>query len=232
MQSSFQFGGQQFVIAGDAALYWPDQNALLVADLHLEKGSSLAARFGQMLPPYDSIDTLQALAVLIERFCPRTVFCLGDNYHDDKGEARLTGAAQKLLRNLTERLDWRWIVGNHDPGIAAIWGGELISEVQIANIALRHEADPDWAGAEITGHFHPKLRIKQTGRNISRRCFVVSRRKLIMPAFGVFTGGLDAGHHAIMAAMGEADDQPAAMIVADSRILRFALPQSSGAFAK
>jgi uncharacterized protein len=223
MQSGFEFGGQNFVIAADAALFWPDRKALLVADLHLEKGSSFAAHTGQMLPPYDSIDTLRALSVCIEQFRPETVYCLGDNYHDDGGEARLSMAARTLLTDLTGRLDWNWIVGNHDPALQALWGGRLVNEVQIAGIVLRHEADPNCKTAEITGHFHPKLRIRQTGRNIARRCFVANHRKLIMPAFGAFTGGLDAGHDAIKLAMGHENDPATAMLAVDNRILRFPL---------
>ncbi len=221
MQTGFEFGGQNFVIAADAALFWPDQNALLVADLHLEKGSSFAARTGQMLPPYDSIDTLRALSVCIEQFRPKTVYCLGDNYHDDEGEMRLSIAARMLLTDLTARLDWNWIIGNHDPDIAALWGGHLIDETHIAGITLRHEADPDCNAPEITGHFHPKLRIRQTGRNIARRCFVANRHKLIMPAFGAFTGGLDVEHDAIRTAMGHDKDPAIAMLAVDGRVLRF-----------
>lgn len=232
MQPDFEFGGHRFVIAGDAALFWPNQNALLVADLHLEKGSSFAMRSGQMLPPYDSIDTLRSILVLIEHFSPSAVFCLGDNYHDDGGEARLSGAARQLLTELTAILDWHWVVGNHDPGIGALWGGQLVDEMTVAGIALRHEADPDCNSPEITGHFHPKLRIKHNGRNIARRCFVINHRKIIMPAFGAFTGGLDAEHAAIKSAMGNSSDPPVAMLPVEDRVLRFPLQQSASALAK
>jgi uncharacterized protein len=224
MTTQFTFGGQEFIVAGDAALYWPAQRALLVADLHLEKGSSYAARFAQMLPPYDSLDTLRSLSVLIAKYAPDTVYCLGDNFHDMGGELRLSSGAADLLRQLTAQLDWCWIVGNHDPMLSANFGGRVAEEVVIADVALRHAADLRWAGPEITGHYHPKYRMKMLGRMISRRCFVANRRKLIMPAFGAFTGGLDAVDPAILGAIGSNDDDPAvAYLAVEDRILRFAL---------
>ncbi len=224
MTATFNFGGQEFVVAGDAALYWPVQSAILVADLHLEKGSSYAARYGQMLPPYDSLDTLQSLAILIAQYAPRHVYCLGDNFHDVGGEARLSPGAADLLQQLTAQVDWCWIVGNHDPELAALFGGRVVEDVMIGDIALRHSADLGWVGPEITGHYHPKYRVKLLGRSISRRCFVANSRKMIMPAFGAFTGGLDAMDIAILSAVGAGDDDPAmAYLSVDNRVLRFAL---------
>jgi uncharacterized protein len=224
MKAQFEFGGQQFVVAGDAALYWPAQSAMLVADLHLEKGSSYAARYAQMLPPYDSLDTLRSLSVLIAEYAPRHVYCLGDNFHDIGGETRLSSGAADLLRQLTAQLDWCWIVGNHDPELAALFGGRVAEDVTLADITLRHAADLAWTGAEITGHYHPKYRVKLLGRTISRRCFVANHRKLIMPAFGAFTGGLDATDSAILDAIGIGqDDSAMAYLSVDNRVLRFAL---------
>ena len=118
MPATFHFAKSEFVAAGEAALFWPAHKALLVADLHLEKASSYAAN-GQMLPPYDSRATLSEIAGLVSHFGATAVWCLGDNFHDDGGELRLEAAAADLLRSLTATLDWRWIVGNHDPGIGA-----------------------------------------------------------------------------------------------------------------
>ncbi len=225
MTAQFNFGGQEFVVAGDAALYWPAQSAMLVADLHLEKGSSYAARYSQMLPPYDSLDTLRSLSILIAQYAPKSIYCLGDNFHDNGGEARLSSGAADLLRQLTSQVDWCWIVGNHDPELAALFGGRVAGEVTLSDITLRHAADLSWVGAEITGHYHPKYRVKMLGRTISRRCFVANQRKLIMPAFGAFTGGLDAADPAILGAIGATKmvDPATAYLSVDNRVLRFAL---------
>ena len=194
----FKFGGAVFRVVGDAGLYWATQNILLISDLHLEKASNYALG-GQMLPPYDSLATLDALHALIKQSEPKAIICLGDNFHDDGGETRLSGHAAILLRRLTCQYDWTWITGNHDPGLEAAWGGRALKEVIIDGIALRHEAVADFEGPEISGHFHPKLRTVLKQRRVWRRCFVVSDRKIIMPAFGALTGGMDAREAAICA---------------------------------
>jgi uncharacterized protein len=220
MSAIFHFADSEFVVAGEAALFWPAHKALLVADLHLEKASSYAAG-GQMLPPYDSRATLSELAGLVSRFGATAVWCLGDNFHDDKGEGRLEATAADLLRGMTGSLDWRWIVGNHDPGIGANWGGAVFDEMVVDGIMLRHEAEPTDSQPEMSGHFHPKLRQQLRGRMVSRRCFVRSKTKLILPAFGALTGGLDADHDAIAKACGR--QQLEALIPAAGRVLTFPL---------
>jgi uncharacterized protein len=220
MSASFHFSNHQFVAAGEAALFWPVHHALLVADLHLEKASSYAAK-GQMLPPYDSRATLSELAGLVSRFGATAIWCLGDNFHDDDGEGRLENEAASILRSLTATHDWRWIVGNHDPGIGTNWGGAVFDEMVVDGIVLRHEAEPNDSKPEMSGHFHPKLRQQLRGRMVSRRCFVRSKTKLILPAFGALTGGLDADHDAIAKACG--GQQREALIPAAGRVLRFPL---------
>src|SRR5206468_8042997 len=185
------FAGETFFATADGALFWPAQQALLVADLHLEKASWFA-RFGQFLPPYDSHATLMTLARAVEETRATRLYCLGDSFHDRFGCDRLPADARSLLTELTSKLDWTWIVGNHDPGFADHCGGRIEDEVEIAGIVLRHEAVRDDTRPEISGHFHPKFRMHLKGRQVSRRCFVVSATKLIMPAFGLLTGGLDA----------------------------------------
>ena len=192
----------------------------MVADLHLEKASSYAAG-GQMLPPYDSRATLEELAGLVARVDARAVWCLGDNFHDDGGEERLESQAAELLRRLTGELDWCWIVGNHDPGLAANWGGRVFDEMAVDGIMLRHEAEPTDGHPEISGHFHPKLRQQLRGRMVSRRCFVRGASKLIMPAFGALTGGLGADDAAIAKACGE--QWLEALVPAAGRLLAFPL---------
>ena len=211
------FGGHAFQATAEGALYWPARGALLVADLHLEKGSWYAAR-GQMLPPYDSLATLSALTALVERTAAREMWCLGDSFHDVGGCDRLPDDAQSLLRSLTGNLAWTWITGNHDPAIAGTFGGTVANEVTVNGLVLRHEADPADRRPELSGHFHPKLRIRVRGRHIARRCFVASATKLILPAFGSLTGGLDVTHPAIRQAVGGAAQ---ALVPVEDRLLRF-----------
>jgi len=215
----FSFAGETFEATASGALYWPSQRALLVADLHLEKASWFA-RLGQFLPPYDSHATLTALTVEVERTAATRLFCLGDSFHDRFGCERLPSSARELLTSLTSKLEWTWIVGNHDPGFADHCGGRIADEVEIGGIILRHEAVRDEPRPEISGHFHPKLRVSMSGRRVSRRCFVTSARKIIMPAFGSLTGGLDAHHPEILGSVG---GQAAALVPVSDRLLRFPL---------
>jgi hypothetical protein len=215
----FSFAGETFFATSDGALFWPAQEALLVADLHLEKASWFAL-LGQFLPPYDSHATLTELARVVERTGARRLFCLGDSFHDRFGCDRLPANARDLLTELTHRLGWTWIVGNHDPGFADHCGGRLEDEVEVSGIVLRHEAVRNDPRSEISGHFHPKLRVSLKGRSVSRRCFVVSNSKIIMPAFGSLTGGLDAHHPEIM---GQVGDKAAALVPVSDRLLRFPL---------
>ncbi|MFL6801299.1 MAG: ligase-associated DNA damage response endonuclease PdeM, partial [Sphingomicrobium sp.] len=152
----FSFACETFQATADGALFWPAQDALLVADLHLEKASWFA-RLGQFLPPYDSHATLAALAEAVEQAGAGRLFCLGDSFHDRFGCERLPASARELLCELTARLDWTWIVGNHDPGFADHCGGTLVEEAELGGIVLRHEAVRDDPRPEMSGHFHPKL---------------------------------------------------------------------------
>ena len=215
----FSFAGETVFATADGALFWRDRQALLVADLHLEKASWFA-RLGQFLPPYDSHATLSALAGLVERTGARRLYCLGDSFHDRFGCDRLPADARALLTELTGKLDWTWIIGNHDPGFADHCGGRIEDEVEVGGIVLRHEAVRDDPRPEISGHFHPKLRVNLKGRHVSRRCFVVSATKLVMPAFGSLTGGLDAHHPQILGSVGTS---AAALVPVSDRLLRFPL---------
>jgi uncharacterized protein len=215
----FSFAGETFHATADGALYWPSQQALLVADLHLEKASWFA-RLGQFLPPYDSQATLSALAAVVGRSGATRLYCLGDSFHDRFGCDRLPASARQMLTTLTSRLDWTWIVGNHDPGFADHCDGRIADEVEIAGIILRHEADRGEPRPEISGHFHPKLRLHLKGRHVSRRCFVKAPNKIIMPAFGSLTGGLDAHHPEIL---GHVGGEAAALVPVSDRLLSFPL---------
>ena len=215
----FSFAGETFVASAEGALYWPAQSALLVADLHLEKASWFA-RFGQFLPPYDSVATLTALNDVVQATGVKGLYCLGDSFHDRFGCDRLPEQARALLLNMTSRLDWTWILGNHDPGFADHCGGTLVEEMEVGGIILRHEALADDPRPEMSGHFHPKYRVNVRGRHVSRRCFVASASKLILPAFGSLTGGLDASHPEIVKNVGTA---ATALVPLPDRMLRFPL---------
>jgi DNA ligase-associated metallophosphoesterase len=201
------------------ALFWPARRALIVADLHLEKASWFA-RLGQMLPPYDSLATLADLAALVAGTAAREIWCLGDSFHDRHGCDRLPADARAMLLALTSATRWTWITGNHDPAFTDPCGGELREEAEVDGLVLRHQAEPDEPRPELSGHFHPKLRITQRGRSVSRRCFVATERKLILPAFGALTGGLDASHPEIIRAVGASAE---ALVPVADRLLRFPL---------
>ncbi len=211
------FAGHDFFASHEGALHWPAGEALLVADLHLEKASWFA-RLGQFLPPYDSQATLQALEGELGRTGAKRLYCLGDSFHDRFGCDRLPTAARDLLNTLTSRVDWIWIVGNHDIGFIDHCGGRIEVECELGGIIFRHEAEEADSRPEISGHFHPKLRLNLRGRSVSRRCFVTSATKLILPAYGAFTGGLDAGHPEILKKVGPG---ASALVPSADRLLRF-----------
>src|SRR4051812_4176522 len=213
------FCGHELMALPQGALFWPSRRALLLADLHLEKASWFA-RLGQMLPPYDSIATLADLTALAVTTSAREIWCLGDSFHDRFGCDRLPGRAREMLTALTGSKRWTWITGNHDAGILDHCGGAIVEEAEVEGLLLRHEADPLETRPELSGHFHPKLRITQRGRQVSRRCFVATERKLILPAFGSLTGGLDAGHPEIVRAVGPKEE---ALVPVADKLLRFPL---------
>ena len=186
-------GGATMAADPSGALYWPEHGLIAVADLHLEKGSSFAAR-GQLLPPYDSATTLARLAKLIAHYAPRAVIALGDNFHDGGGPARLGPEDRASLHALQRGRDWIWLTGNHDPEPAATIGGAFHDTFALGGITFRHQ--PTGASNEIAGHLHPVARISQRGRSVRRRCFAVDRTRLVMPAFGAYAGGLNIRHAA------------------------------------
>ena len=169
------------------ALFWKEQSLLVVSDLHLEKGSSFAAR-GVLLPPYDTAATLSRLAAAISRHDPKMVIALGDSFHDCNAHERLSASDREAIAALQGGRDWIWISGNHDPALPSDLGGAVASEVAIGAIAFRHE--PTGASGEIAGHLHPKARVATRGRSMERRCFACDGARAVMPAFGAYTGGL------------------------------------------
>lgn len=225
----FSFAGEEWLLSADRALFRPRDSALLVADLHLEK-ASFYARHGQMLPPYDSRATLERVALAIRQTGARRVFCLGDSFHDDHGPARLEPHAAGMLAALTRAVEWVWITGNHDAGASfgaeagasAFGGGALVDEIEVGGVILRHRAERGETRPELSGHYHPKLTVATRGRRIARPCLVASETRMILPAFGALTGGMNAADPAILAAM-----QPAqaidALVAAGGRVAMFPL---------
>ena len=203
------FAGEEFLITQRRALYWPRESALLVADLHLEQ-ASFFARHGQMLPPYDSRETLERVALAIRETGARRVYTLGDNFHDSAGSARLEEHAAGMLAALTRATDWVWITGNHDPEMEARHGGTIAGELEIAGMVLRHRAKRGETRRELSGHYHPKLRLNLRGRHVARQCAVISANadgsgRMILPAFGALTGGMDANAPEILDALQPAE---------------------------
>jgi uncharacterized protein len=184
------------------ALFWEEERLLVVSDLHLEKGSSFAAR-GVLLPPYDTVATLVRLAAVIARYDPRSVIALGDSFHDRDAHERLSAPDRDAIGVLQTQRDWIWISGNHDPALPSDLGGMVAHEVAVGGIAFRHE--PTGAVGEIAGHLHPKARVSTRGRSMERRCFACDGERAVMPAFGAYTGGLsirDAAFAKIFQALG------------------------------
>lgn len=184
-----------------AALYWPEEKLLVVADLHLEKGSAFAAR-GVLLPPYDTAETLRRLALLIARYAPRRVIALGDNFHDGGGPARMGVSDRAALAALQRGRDWLWIAGNHDPDPAENVGGDFLAELALGPFTFRHEPARQPQAGEVAGHLHPVARVARRGRGVSRRCFASDGERLVMPAFGAYAGGLNIRDRAFAALFG------------------------------
>jgi len=185
------------------ALYWPDEKLLVVADLHLEKGSAFARR-GVLLPPYDTATTLARLAGVIERYTPRLVIALGDSFHDGDGPVRMSAPDRASLKALQRGRDWLWIAGNHDPDLPTDIGGSFAESLAVGPLTLRHEPSQSVSDGEVAGHLHPVARIAQRGRAVSRRCFAGDGRRLLMPAFGAYAGGLNVRDRAIFGLFGAA----------------------------
>lgn len=198
------------------ALWLPQDRTLVVADLHLEKGSAYAAR-GVFLPPYDSTATLAALTAVILRHAPVRVIALGDSFHDRDAQARISATNLAALRQLQTGRDWVWVTGNHDPQIGAAMGGETAETVSLAGVTLRHEPDARETGFEIAGHLHPAAKVRMRGRALRRRCFALSQRRCVMPAMGAYAGGLNLRDSAFRPLLGEGFS---AHLLGDARLFR------------
>jgi DNA ligase-associated metallophosphoesterase len=167
-----------------------------VADLHFEKGTAAAAR-GQLVPPWDTRETLAVLAALIRKYGPRTVVALGDSFHDAKGASRLLARDQAQLADLARETDFIWVRGNHDPSAPEGLPGTDVAEYRQGPLVFRHQATPGKVMGELSGHFHPKASIPVRGTQVSRPCFVTDGYRIMLPAIGAYTGGLDMRDGAI-----------------------------------
>lgn len=187
---AIEISGERAICDARGVLYFPALQLLAVSDLHLEKGSSYARR-GVLLPPYDTAATLDRLGSVIEDYAPRVVISLGDSFHDPEGSGRLPDPFRDRLAAMAAGRDWFWITGNHDPVAPQGLPGETVDEVAIGGLVFRHEPSASAVEGEVAGHLHPCARIVQRGRSVRRRCFASDGRRMIMPAFGSFTGSLN-----------------------------------------
>lgn len=182
----FNIRGVKLAALGTGGLWWAERNALIVSDLHLGKSERIARRGGPLLPPFETQETLSRLELDIARTDAKTVICLGDSFDDAQASHRLEEAAKNRILRLQAGRKWIWIEGNHDPGPIGLTG-EHLAEIRIGPLTFRHIAVASAMG-EISGHYHPKISVK----NQSRRCFLYDAARVILPAYGAYTGGLKA----------------------------------------
>lgn len=194
--------GAEVVIDPAGALWLPESRTLVVADLHLEKGSSFARR-GMFLPPYDTSATLMALAALVLHRNPRTIVSLGDSFHDSGGHDRLMEADRARLSALQCGRDWIFVSGNHDPELPSNVGGDIAAEIAIDGLRFRHEPASGAANGEVAGHLHPAAKVRGRAGSVRARAFATDGLRMVLPAFGVLAGGLnvlDRAFHPLFAA--------------------------------
>lgn len=222
MSRTLETGDLHTSIAGTPALadpagllVLPEASVLVVSDLHFEKGSAYAPG-GQLLPPYDTRSTLSRLAAGITRHRPQTVIALGDSFHDLGADSRMhaeDAAALAALVAATGR--WIWIEGNHDPAPPPHFGGEVRETLELVGLIFRHQPTEGAAPGEIAGHLHPCAKVRRNGRSLRARCFATDGTRLVMPAFGAYTGGLNVRDAAFVRCFG---DVPDALVMGKSRV--------------
>ncbi len=200
-EHAFALAGAEILADLSGALYWPDERMIVVADLHLEKGSAFAKR-GVLLPPYDTTATLMRLTGLLRSYAPRLVIALGDSFHDGDGPRRMSSTDASALRALQSGRDWMWVAGNHDAELPRDIGGSFAASLAVGPLIFRHLPSAGAADGEVAGHLHPVARVAQRGRSVSRRCFTSDGRRLIMPALGAYAGGLNIRNDAFFGLFG------------------------------
>ncbi len=188
--------GERLMLDPAGALYWPAQRLLVVSDLHLEKGSSFARR-GMLLPPWDTKATIDRLVLLLRHWRPSVVVALGNSFHDTGGAARMPPGEAARLRAIAAAMRFVWVQGNHDPHPPEDFGGEWFETYVAGPLMFRHQAAPGTSAGEVCGHHHPKAAVPARGGQVCRPCFVADARRIMMPAFGTYTGGLDVTDPAI-----------------------------------
>lgn len=193
-----EVNGETLLLDRTGAAWWPAEKTLVVADLHLEKGSAFA-RGGQLLPPYDTRTTLRRLEAAVARFLPQRVIALGDSFHDGWAGERLDEEERARLKTLAADRAWLWVEGNHDPEPPQWLGGKITGEAAIGGLLFRHLPGTGVCRGEVAGHLHPAARIRRNGMSVRRRCFVSDGVRLVLPAFGAYTGGLDVREAAFAA---------------------------------
>ena len=194
MDYDFALGPADLTALPSGALHWPDQNLLTVSDLHFGKSERLARRGGALLPPYDTRATLERLDHDIDRLNPARVICLGDSFDDLAAAGGLADADVLWLTRLMAGRDWTWVEGNHDAGPVEL-GGSHRADMEVNGITFRHIATSE--SYEVSGHYHPKARLP--GRTAP--CFLIDAGRVILPAYGAYTGGLWCNHPALVALM-------------------------------
>jgi len=192
----FYLSNTRLIADVSGALFWPEKQTVIFSDLHLEKGSWFAKQ-NILLPPYDTLDTLNRVEKVINYFKPSRVISLGDSFHDDNWIERISREQITKILNLTNNYEWVWIQGNHDPSEVSSLGGINLSHYLDPPLTFRHEAKRGPTDGEVSGHFHPKAKIKLNRKNFSNRCFISDETRVILPAFGSFTGGLNVMDKAI-----------------------------------
>jgi DNA ligase-associated metallophosphoesterase len=200
----FAFSGERLVALPSGGLWWPAEGVLTVSDLHLGKSERIARRGGALLPPYEVEDTLTRIEDDVAMLAPRAVIALGDSFDDDASVGALLPGQRERITAMTGARDWTWVAGNHDPAPVAL-GGQAAAGVALGPLTFRHEASADdgdrW---EVSGHYHPKACLNVRGRRISRPCFLRDERRLILPAYGTYTGGLASADAALAGLMAPA----------------------------
>lgn len=191
-----EVNGERLVLDCAGAAWWPAERTLVFSDIHFEKGSSLA-RFGTLIPPYDTRTTLKRMGTLIARYAPSRVIALGDSFHDRDAANRLDDFERTTLASFVNRTNWVWIEGNHDPHPPTWLGGSVTSEIAIGGLVFRHEPSAQPQQGEIAGHLHPCATVTLRGHSLRRRCFASDGTRLVMPAFGAYAGGLNVDDPAI-----------------------------------
>lgn len=216
--ADFSFVGTTLCALPSGALYWAQQNTLVVSDLHLGKSERLARLGGALLPPYDTLETLARLDADIQSVRPKTVICLGDSFDDLSAGAALSASGRDAICRLQAGRRWLWLEGNHDPGPVDL-GGEHLAELQLGPLTFRHIADEAAMPGEVSGHYHPKAKV----RHMSRPCFMADAGRLILPAYGCYTGGLDW----MTPALRDLFDDAAVAYLTGKRVLAVPVPMAA-----